>query len=122
MLKNGKGSIINTGSMSGVIVNRPQEQCHYNTAKAAVHHLTKSLACEWATRGVRVNSVAPTYIETSLLSFAPPECVEAWKKDTPQARLGQPREIGSVVAFLASDAASLITGDVLLADGGFTCW
>ncbi|WP_181705555.1 SDR family NAD(P)-dependent oxidoreductase [Chthonobacter rhizosphaerae] len=124
MLKAGKGSIVNIGSMSGFIVNRPQKQAYYNASKAAVHHLTRSLAAEWADRGVRVNAVAPTYIETPLTTFAydKPGMVEAWLRDTPMNRLGQPLEIASVVQFLASDAASLMTGSIVLADGGFTCW
>ena len=69
MLEAGKGSIVNIGSMSALIVNKPQPQSFYNASKAAVRHLTKSLACEWAERGVRVNAVAPTYIETPLTRF-----------------------------------------------------
>ncbi|MBZ9935995.1 glucose 1-dehydrogenase [Mesorhizobium sp. BR1-1-16] len=124
MLAAGRGSIVNIGSMSGFIVNRPQQQSYYNASKAAVHHLTKSLATEWASRGVRVNAVAPTYIETPLMTFAweVPGMVEGWLKDTPMGRLGQPDEIASVVHFLASDAASLMTGSIVQADAGFTCW
>lgn len=124
MLQARRGAIVNVGSMSGFIVNRPQQQSYYNTSKAAVHHLTKSLAAEWADRGVRVNAVAPTYIETPLTKYAyeTPGMVEAWLRDTPMGRLGQPHEIASVVHFLASDAASLMTGSVVAADGGFTCW
>ena len=69
MLAAGRGSIVNIGSMSGFIVNKPQPQAFYNASKAAVHHLTKSLAAEWGARGVRVNAVAPTYIETPLTTF-----------------------------------------------------
>ncbi len=69
MLAKGKGSIVNVGSMSGFIVNKPQPQSFYNASKAAVHHLTRSLAAEWGRRGVRVNAVAPTYIETPLTAF-----------------------------------------------------
>jgi len=124
MLDKGSGAIVNVGSMSGFIVNRPQGQSHYNASKAAVHHLTRSLAAEWAGRGVRVNAVAPTYIRTPLNAFADPESamVKRWIDSTPMARMGEPEEVASVVLFLASDAASLITGAVVLADGGYTCW
>ena len=110
--------------MSGFIVNKPQPQSYYNASKAAVHHLTKSLAAEWGARGVRVNAVAPTYIETPLTSFGMenPEMYRAWIGGTPMGRVGQPEEIASVVLFLASDAASLMTGSIVLADGGYTCW
>ena len=125
MLKQGSGSIVNIGSMSGFIVNKPQPQSFYNASKAAVHHLTKSLAAEWGKRGVRVNAVAPTYIETPLTSFGihgSPEMYKVWLEMTPMGRVGQPDEIASVVHFLASDAASLMTGSIVLADGGYTCW
>ncbi len=125
MLTQGAGAIVNIGSMSGFIVNKPQPQSFYNASKAAVHHLTKSLAAEWGTRGVRVNAVAPTYIETPLTSFGmneSPQMYETWLEMTPMARVGQPEEIASVVLFLASDAASLLTGSVVVADGGYTCW
>ncbi|WP_200939839.1 SDR family NAD(P)-dependent oxidoreductase [Brevundimonas sp. Root1279] len=124
MLAQGSGSIVNVGSMSGFIVNRPQGQAHYNASKAAVHHLTKSLAAEWGARGVRVNAVAPTYIATPLNAFADREApmFKRWIDSTPMARLGEPEEVASVVAFLASDAASLMTGAVVLTDGGYSCW
>lgn len=125
MLEQGSGAIVNIGSMSGFIVNKPQPQSFYNASKAAVHHLTRSLAAEWGARGVRVNAVAPTYIETPLTKFGieeSPEMYKVWLEMTPMGRVGQPEEIASVVHFLASDAASLLTGSIVLADGGYTCW
>jgi NAD(P)-dependent dehydrogenase (short-subunit alcohol dehydrogenase family) len=124
MLTAGRGSIVNIGSMSGFIVNRPQKQSYYNASKSAVHHLTRSLAAEWADRGVRVNSVAPTYIDTPMVRSVPDfeNMSKHWLRDTPMRRLGRPDEIASVVHFLASDASSLMTGSVVKVDGGFTCW
>ena len=124
MLGRGRGSVVTVGSMSGFIVNKPQPQSYYNASKAAVHHLTKSLAAEWGQRGVRINSVAPTYIETPMTTFggSEPGMMETWLAMTPMNRMGQPSEIASVILFLASDAASLMTGSVVLADGGYTCW
>ena len=124
MLKARKGVIVNIGSMSGLISNRPQKQTYYNAAKAAVHQMTSSLAAEWADRGIRVNAVAPTYIETGMVSYRHDNdgMMDVWLRDTPMHRLGQPHEIASVVHFLASDASSLMTGTTVVADGGFTCW
>jgi NAD(P)-dependent dehydrogenase (short-subunit alcohol dehydrogenase family) len=124
MLAARSGVIVNVGSMSGFIVNKPQEQAFYNASKAGVHHLTKSLAAEWGARGVRVNAVAPTYINTPLNAFVKTNSnmYDAWIGGTPMGRMGEVEEIASVVLFLASDAASLMTGSIVLVDGGYTCW
>lgn len=125
MLERRTGAIVNIGSMSADIVNYPQEQAQYNASKAAVHHLTRSLAAEWADRGVRVNAVAPTYIATDLTKGVhdrPPEVLREWIDGTPMARMGQPEEIASAILFLASDAASLMTGAIVAVDGGYTLW
>lgn len=124
MLKAGKGSIVNVGSMSGIIANKPQPQAHYNASKAAVHMLTKSLAAEWGQRGVRVNAVAPTYIATAMTKrgMENAEWHRLWLEMTPMNRVGQSPEIASAVLYLASDASSLMTGSVMVVDGGYTCW
>ncbi|MBG1231457.1 SDR family NAD(P)-dependent oxidoreductase [Aestuariivirga litoralis] len=125
MLERKQGAIVNLGSMSADIVNYPQEQAQYNASKAGVHHLTRSLAAEWAERGVRVNAVAPTYIETEMTKGVherPPEVLKEWVDSTPMARMGKPEEIASVILFLASDAASLMTGACVAVDGGYTLW
>ena len=124
MLAAGSGAVVNIGSMSGIISNKPQEQSHYNASKAAVHMLTKSLAGEWATRGVRVNAVAPTYIATDMTKggIDNPDWYPTWLEMTPMHRCGTPDEIASVVLFLATDASSLLTGSIVVADGGYTVW
>ena len=124
MLEQKKGAIVAIGSMSGQIVNRPQQQAAYNASKAGVHQYIRSLAAEWAPRGIRANAVAPTYIETTLTRFGmeKPELYDAWIAGTPMGRVGQPDEVASVVQFLASDAASLMTGAIVNVDAGFTVW
>ncbi len=124
MLEQGGGVIVNVGSMSADIVNYPQEQANYNASKAGVHHLTRSLAAEWAARGVRVNAVAPTYIETDLTKEVAldGDISKHWIDGTPMARMGKPSEIASVILFLACNASSLMTGSIVSVDGGYTCW
>ncbi len=123
MLVRGQGAVVTVGSMSGLISNRPQRQANYNAAKAGVHHLTRSLAGEWAARGVRVNSVAPGYIDTAMSGAGLRQDVgKQWLRDTPMGRGGRPDEVASVILFLASEASSLLTGSVVVADAGYTIW
>lgn len=123
MIANGRGAIVNIASMSGVIVNRGLLQAHYNSAKAAVIHLSKSLAMEWSDRGVRVNSISPGYTATPMNTR--PEVadqVRRFEADTPLGRMAYVDEIAGPAVFLLSDAASFVTGVDLLVDGGFVCW
>ena len=120
MVAAGSGAIVNVGSMSGQIVNRPQWQPAYNASKAAVHHLTKSLAAEWAEHGVRVNAVAPGYVRTDMSPIDRPELRPHWIDDAPMRRAAEPEEIAPAVLFLASQASSFMTGAVLVVDGGYT--
>jgi NAD(P)-dependent dehydrogenase (short-subunit alcohol dehydrogenase family) len=116
------GTIINIGSMSAFIVNRPQFQPAYNASKAAVHHLTRSLAAEWAPYNVRVNAIAPGYIATAMSPVDDPKFHRYWIEDTPMRRPGTPDELGPTVVYLASGASSFVTGAVLVADGGYSLW
>ncbi len=125
MLARGTGSIILVASMSGLIVNRPQPQAAYNASKAAVIQLARSMAAEWAPRGVRVNALAPGYMLTKLTEVffeAHPDYREMWERDTPMGRMGDPRDLRGPVVYLASDASAFATGTTLLVDGGFTIW
>ena len=120
MISAGGGVIVNVGSMSADIVNRPQWQPAYNASKAGVHHLTRSLAAEWAPLGVRVNAVAPGYVRTEMTPIDRPEFARYWIEDTPQQRAATPEEIAPSVVFLASPASAFMTGSVLVIDGGYT--
>ena len=123
MLEHGRGAIVNIASMSGSIVNRGLLQAHYNSSKAAVAHLTKSLAMEWADRGIRVNAISPGYTATPMnLRPEVAEQVQQFEADTPLGRMAGVDELVGPAVFLLSDAASFCTGIDLLVDGGFTCW
>ncbi|HEU5098215.1 MAG TPA: SDR family oxidoreductase [Roseiflexaceae bacterium] len=123
MLPRRRGSIINIASMSGVIVNRGLTQAHYNSSKAAVIHLSKSLAMEWSARGIRVNTISPGYTLTPMNQR--PEVAEqlkAFAADTPLGRIASVDEMIGPAIFLASQASAFCTGVNLLVDGGFVCW
>ena len=120
MVERRRGSIINIGSMSGQIVNRPQNQPAYNASKAAVHHLSRSLAAEWAPYGVRVNVIAPGYVKTDMSPVDDPALRRWWIEDAPMQRYAEVSEIAPAVVFLASAASSFTTGEVLVMDGGYS--
>jgi NAD(P)-dependent dehydrogenase (short-subunit alcohol dehydrogenase family) len=123
MLPRRKGSIMNIASMSGSIVNRGLLQAHYNTSKAGVIHLTKSLAMEWCGRGVRVNAISPGYTATPMnLRPEVAEQVKQFEAETPMGRMATVDEMAGPAIFLAAQASSFVTGLDLVVDGGFTCW
>jgi NAD(P)-dependent dehydrogenase (short-subunit alcohol dehydrogenase family) len=124
MAEQKKGSIINIASMCGLTVVVPQEHTGYNSAKAAVIMITKSLAVEWAPFGIRVNAIAPGYMITPpvlKLQEEDPERWKFWMAMVPMGRAGDPDELKGVAIYLASDASSYMTGNVLVIDGGYTC-
>lgn len=123
MLRHGRGAIVNVASMSGSIVNRGLAQAHYNSSKAGVIHLSKSLAMEWVSRGIRVNSLSPGYTLSPMNRR--PEVADQLKvfaAETPMARIASVDEMVGPTLFLLSRAASFVTGHDLVVDGGFTAW
>ena len=127
MIKAGYGKIINTASMSAHIANTPQNQSAYNISKAGVLHLTRSLATEWAPRGVRVNSISPGYTRTQLVDdlLRTPQgqkVLPQWLALTPAGRLGEVTDLQGAVVFLASEVSDFMTGSDLVIDGGYCAW
>jgi NAD(P)-dependent dehydrogenase (short-subunit alcohol dehydrogenase family) len=120
MAERGGGTIVNVGSMSAEIVNRPRWQASYLASKAAVHQLTKALAAEWAPHGIRVNAMAPGYFLTEMSPVDQPEYQEWCVEPAAMKRYGMPAELGPVAIFLASEASSFMTGSIVTVDGGFT--
>lgn len=124
MIRQGRGgSIINTASMSAHIVNTPQPQCAYNASKAGVIQLSKSLAVEWVSHGIRVNTISPGYIGTELTLNSPSlkPLIASWEAMSPMKRMGKPEELQAIALYLACDAASFTTGSDFVVDGAFTC-
>jgi NAD(P)-dependent dehydrogenase (short-subunit alcohol dehydrogenase family) len=122
MKDHGGGNILNVGSISSIIVNRPQFQPSYNASKAAVHQLTKSLAAEWAPYNIRVNAIAPGYVKTEMAPVDKPEFRQHWIEDAPMKRFALPEEIAPTVVYMASDASAFMTGSVVVIDGGYTLY
>jgi NAD(P)-dependent dehydrogenase (short-subunit alcohol dehydrogenase family) len=122
MKDHGGGNILNVGSISSIIVNRPQWQPSYNASKAAVHQLTKSLAAEWAPYNIRVNAIAPGYVKTEMAPVDNPDYRQHWIEDAPMKRFALPEEIAPTVVYMASDASAFMTGSVVVIDGGYTVY
>lgn len=127
MRKAGYGKIVNTASMSGHIVNTPQNQTPYNVSKAGVLHMTRSLAAEWAQYGIRVNSISPGYTRTALVEnlIATPEgkkMLEAWTPLIPMRRMAEVSDLQGAVIYLSSEASDYMTGSDLVIDGGYCVW
>ena len=117
---NKSGNIVNTASMSGTIVNIPQQQASYNASKAAVIHLTKSLAVELAPKGIRMNSISPGYIRTEMTGTVRQDWQDAWVEMIPFSRMGTPEELAGAVIYLLSDASTYTSGADMIIDGCFT--
>ena len=121
MVAQGRGGvIINTASMSGSIINVPQQVGHYCASKAAVIHMTKAMAVELAPHNIRVNSVSPGYILTELVEPLT-EYHRQWEPKIPLGRIGRPEELTGLYVYLASEASSYMTGSDVVIDGGYTC-
>ena len=127
MMKNGYGKIINTASMSGWIANWPQGQTHYNTAKAGVLSMTRSLGTEWAEKGIRVNSISPGYTKTKLVADLletelGKQVSPIWLGRTPQNKMAEVTDLQGAVVFMASEASDYMTASDIVVDGGYLAW
>jgi len=121
LVKNGRqGSIINTASMSGMIVNIPQAQIAYNSSKAGVIQMTRSMAVELAPHGIRVNSISPGYMKSEMTAQRPQELRDFWNARIPMGRMGTPYELATAIIYLAADSSSYTTGSNIIIDGGYT--
>jgi len=118
------GSIVMIGSMSGSVVNVPQPQTPYNFSKAAVRHMARSLAVEWAHNKIRVNCISPGYVLTNLTKVildANPVLRDEWLNRIPMGRMADPSDLKGAIIYLGSDASQYTTGSELTIDGGYTC-
>jgi NAD(P)-dependent dehydrogenase (short-subunit alcohol dehydrogenase family) len=122
MLAAGRGAIVNLASIMGLVGGGHYPNLAYHSAKGALVNFTRALACEWAPHGIRVNAVAPTFARTRLTEplLGDPEMVERLLRETPMGRFVEPEEVAAAILFLASEAASMITGVTLPVDGGWT--
>lgn len=118
MLKNGKGAVVNTSSMYGLVGSTTSFA--YSASKGAINQMTRSLALTYARDNIRVNAIAPGYVDTPILSMVPDNIKEAMGNELPIGRLGKDTEIANLICYLLSDDASFITGAIIPIDGGFT--
>lgn len=118
MLKGGKGAVVNTSSMYGLVGSTTSFA--YSASKGAINQMTRSLALTYARDNIRVNAIAPGYVDTPILSMVPDNIKEAMGNELPIGRLGKDTEIANLICYLLSDDASFITGAIIPIDGGFT--
>lgn len=118
MLKKGKGAVVNTSSMYGLVGSTTSFA--YSASKGAINQMTRSLALTYARDNIRVNAIAPGYVDTPILSMVPDNIKEAMGNELPIGRLGKDTEIANLICYLLSDDASFITGAIIPIDGGFT--
>lgn len=117
------GTIVNIASMSGLRVNRPQDQAAYNASKAGVAMLTSSLAVEWLPLGIRVNAISPGYFASEMTLAVPrdrPEQFAEWMRHTPANRMGEPDELGPLAVYLLGEESRYVVGQSIVIDGGYT--